>query len=65
MRDITPPRTIRQAAEELNLSVHTVRNWIFQRHIGHVRLGRSIRIPASEIQRLVEQGTVPARRKER
>ena len=53
-------RTIRETAEELGLSPATIRSWIRQRKIGYVRLGRAVRIPASEIQRLVERGTVPA-----
>lgn len=56
------PRTVEQAAEELNVAQSTIRAWIAQRRIGHVRLGRSIRIPASEIQCLLETGFVPARR---
>jgi excisionase family DNA binding protein len=61
MRDLIPPRTIRQAADELNISAHTIRAWVASRRIGHVRLGRAIRVPYGEIQRLLEQGTVPAR----
>jgi excisionase family DNA binding protein len=53
-------RTIRETAEELGLSPATIRAWIRQRRIGYVRLGRAVRIPVSEIQRLVERGTVPA-----
>jgi excisionase family DNA binding protein len=65
MRDLIPPRTIRQAADELNISVHTVRAWVLARKLGHVRLGRAIRIPYGEIQRLLEQGTVlPLARKD-
>jgi len=56
------PRTVDQAAEELNLKPITVRAWIAQRRIGHVRLGRAVRIPAAEIQRLLEAGYVPAER---
>lgn len=56
------PRTIRQAARELNLSEFTVRSWVGQRKIGHLRLGRSIRIPAEEIRRLLEDGLRPAQR---
>ena len=52
-------RTVREAAEELGLSPATIRAWIRQRRIGYVRLGRAVRIPASEIRRLIEQGTVP------
>jgi excisionase family DNA binding protein len=56
------PRTVDEAAEELALSCSTVRAWISQRRIGHVRLGRAIRIPAGEIKRLLESGFTPARR---
>jgi excisionase family DNA binding protein len=54
------PRTIKEAAEELGLSEHTIRAWIATRRIGHLRLGRAIRIPAAEIRRVIEQSTVPA-----
>jgi excisionase family DNA binding protein len=54
------PRTVKEAADELGLSPHTIRLWIAQRKIGHVRLGRAVRVPATEIARLVERGTVPA-----
>ena len=47
--------TVEQAAQGLGLSVHTVRAWIAKRKIGCVRLGRAVRIPASEIERLVER----------
>jgi excisionase family DNA binding protein len=46
------PRTIRQAAAELNVSEFTIRAWVGQRRIAHVRLGRCIRIPAAELRRL-------------
>jgi excisionase family DNA binding protein len=54
------PRTVNQAAEELGISRSTVRAWIGQRRIGFVRLGRAIRIPRPEIERLLETGFVPA-----
>lgn len=53
-------RTISEASQELGLSVHTVRTWVAARRIAHVRLGRAIRIPASEIRRVIEDNTVPA-----
>lgn len=53
-------RTVEQAAVDLCVSVHTIRAWIARRKIGCVRLGRAVRIPESEITRLIEQGTVPA-----
>ena len=54
------PRTVNEAAEELGLSVHTIRAWVACRRIAHLRLGRAIRIPAAEIRRVIEQSTVPA-----
>ena len=54
------PRTVAEAADELGLSVYTIRAWIASRRIGHIRLGRAIRIPADELRRVIEAGTVPA-----
>ena len=58
-KDESQPRTVEQAAAELNLSRATIRASIAQRKLGHVRLGRAIRIPADEIQRLLRTGYVP------
>jgi excisionase family DNA binding protein len=55
--------TVREAAAALNISVHTVRSWIATRRIGFVRLGRAIRIPITECERIVDEGTVPAAEK--
>jgi excisionase family DNA binding protein len=56
------PRTVDQAAEALNVSKHTIRAWIANRRIGYVRLGRAIRVPVGEINRLLTSGTVPPKR---
>jgi excisionase family DNA binding protein len=58
------PLTVRQASEALSLSEHTVRAWITSRRIGIVRLGRAVRIPSTEITRILTAGTVPAREQE-
>jgi len=55
------PLTVREAAEALNLSQATIRAWLLHRKIGFVRLGRAVRIPDSEIHRILAEGTVPAR----
>lgn len=52
-------QTVGQAAEALGLSVSTLRSWISQRRIGFVRLGRAVRIPAHEVERLLEHGYTP------
>src|SRR3954471_16398372 len=54
------PRTVDEAADELGLSVHTIRAWVANRRIAHLRLGRAIRIPAAEIRRIIEASTIPA-----
>jgi excisionase family DNA binding protein len=58
------PRTVSEAAEELGLSIHTIRAWVACRRLAHLRLGRAIRIPAAEIRRIIEDSTVPAVQKE-
>ena len=49
-----------EAAEMLALSQKTIWQWIGERRIGVVRLGRSVRVPLTEIERLMEEGTTPA-----
>ena len=63
-RAVERPRTVTETAEELGLSVHTVRAWIADRRLGHLRLGRAIRVPAAEIRRVIERSTVPAHEEE-
>ena len=62
MRTESQPRTVEQAAAELNLSKATIRAWIAQRRLGHIRLGRALRVPVAEIQRVLQTGFVPAGR---
>ena len=57
--------TIQQASEALGLKTSTLRAWIAQRRLGYGRLGkRAIRIHVSEINRIIERGTVPARQEQ-
>jgi excisionase family DNA binding protein len=53
--------TVTEAADLLALKVKTLRAWIAARRIGCVRLGGAVRIPATEVQRLIEEGTIAAR----
>lgn len=46
----------------LALSQKTVWQWIGERRIGVVRLGRAVRVPLTEIERLMEEGSTPAQR---
>jgi excisionase family DNA binding protein len=55
-----PPRTVAEAAEDMNIAQVTVRAWIAQGRLGYIKLGRSVRVPASEIERLLREGYVAA-----
>jgi excisionase family DNA binding protein len=54
--------TVRQFAEALNVTPACIRRWVLERKIATVRLGRLVRIPAPEVERLVGSGLRPARR---
>lgn len=53
--------SVSQAAERLGLKQSTIRAWLMARRIEFVRLGRSVKIPEAEVNRLISQGTVPRR----
>jgi excisionase family DNA binding protein len=55
----TQPLTVRQFAGDLNLSEPTVRSWLAQRRISCIRLGRAVRIPSSERDRLLSDDRSP------
>ncbi len=48
------------AAEQLGVSRYTIYAWIGRRVISHTRYGRTVRVPASEVRRLIREGTVKA-----
>ncbi len=55
---------VEEFAALLNIKPATVRAWLLRRAIASVRISkRAIRIPASEVDRLVAEGTIPAREK--
>jgi excisionase family DNA binding protein len=49
-----------EAADLLNMSQKTIWAMIYRREIDVVRIGRSVRVPQSAIDQLIERGTVPA-----
>ena len=49
------------AAERLSVSPFTIRAWLRQRRLEHVKLGRRVLVPESAIRRFVERNTIPAR----
>ncbi len=52
--------TLEQAAERLGMKVVTLRMWAANRKIARCKIGRSVRIPESEIERIVEHSLIPA-----
>jgi excisionase family DNA binding protein len=51
----------RQFAKAIGVSEACVRSWRSKRKINIVKLGRLVRIPRTEIQRLMEEGAIPMR----
>lgn len=49
-----------EVAERLSLAPVTIRQWIGQRRIASVRLGRARRVPESEVSRIIELGLTPS-----
>jgi excisionase family DNA binding protein len=55
---------VREFAEALGVTVSCARRWLLEGKIAKVKLGRLVRIPASECERLVNAGLRPARHSE-
>jgi excisionase family DNA binding protein len=53
--------SVPEFATALNISVACARRWILERRITVIKIGRLIRIPGSEVERLVTSGLRPAR----
>jgi len=53
--------SVPQFADALGVTPACIRRWILERKITTVKLGRLIRVPSSEIARLIDAGLRPAR----
>jgi excisionase family DNA binding protein len=54
--------TAAQVAERLSMKESTIRAWLLARRLSHVRVGRrAVRVPVSEIERIIAEGSIPAR----
>ena len=52
--------TVEAFAASLDVKPDTVRRWIARRRLAHVKIGqRCIRIPQSELDRIIEQNMIP------
>jgi excisionase family DNA binding protein len=57
--------TVAETAERFGVKVPTIRRWLAQRKLTHVKLSRAVRVPEIEVERLIKKNTVPARKDER
>ena len=47
--------TVRESATLLRLSENTIRQWIWQRRLPVVRLGRAVRLKRQDLEQLIDQ----------
>ena len=52
---------VAEFAETMGISVHCARNWIYQRRIASVKLGKLLCVPTTEVERLVAENLRPAK----
>jgi len=52
---------IPEAAVQMRISVKTTWKMVYGRKVDVVRIGRSVRIPQDAIDKLIDDGTTPAR----
>ena len=57
--------TVPQVADALGITQSCVRRWLLGKKLAHVKLGRLVRVLDAEVGRLISEGSVPARPKER
>lgn len=53
-------KSLSQAAEELGVTVNTLRAWIYRRKIPYTKIGRCVRVSDATIAKIIDRGSVPA-----
>lgn len=48
------------AADFMGVKPPTIRKWILRRQIPYIKIGKLVRIRQSDLEKLLERGTVPA-----
>lgn len=64
MQDDPKLLNVEQFSTALGITMACTRRWILERRIAIVKVGRLVRIPHSELTRLVEDGFRPARERD-
>jgi len=55
--------TVSEVAARLAVKESTIRAWLLCRRLSRVRVGRrAVRVPVTEVDRIIAEGTVPAQR---
>jgi excisionase family DNA binding protein len=52
---------VQEFAQALGVTTGCVRRWILERRIASIKVGRLVRLPFSEVARIIETGLRPAR----
>jgi excisionase family DNA binding protein len=55
--------SVKEAAEAMRLSPHTLRAWIIQRRVPFVRLGRRVLLRREDMEALIDKNLVEAQDK--
>jgi excisionase family DNA binding protein len=58
---VTNLMNVAEFASALGITKACVRRWILERKITSVKIGRLVKLPASEVARIVDAGLRPAR----
>ena len=53
--------TLRECSELTGHSVATWRSWVLHRRVPFHKVGRSVRVAETDLQRIIDQSRVPAR----
>lgn len=61
MSDTAKLYKIKEVAQKMGVAEVTIRTWLAERRLEFIRLGRCVRISSAEVERLIADGTVPAR----
>lgn len=57
--------TLREAAERSGFRESTWRAWVLRRRVPYYKVGRSVRIAETDLQKMIEESLVPAREPDR
>ena len=62
MPEQTQLLTVPEFAERIRVKPSCVRRWVLEKKLTIVRVGRLVRIPFTEVDRIIAAGTRPAKR---